>query len=92
MKGITFTKLIITIIPQKLNWPQHKRYPKNPSAIERTNKIYPIINTEDKCLLVNFSFNHSALEKCNRINKINMDEPMECNNFINHPLFTSMIM
>jgi hypothetical protein len=45
MKGITEKKLVITEAPQNLICPQGKIYPKNLTAIARTNIVTPLHQT-----------------------------------------------
>jgi len=43
--GITQIKLVITVAPQKLIWPQGRTYPKNAVPIVKNKILHPIIHT-----------------------------------------------
>jgi len=43
--GITQTRLVITVAPQNLIWPQGSTYPRNAVPIVRSRIVHPISHT-----------------------------------------------
>ena len=48
--GKAENKLVITVAPQKLIWPQGRRYPINAVAMVKINMVMPRFHVAGECL------------------------------------------